>query len=222
MNGDNTMNCSSPGAPDCYDGIITISDSLPLNGHFTFRDLSPSSGPVDFFSTVEHETDEVLGTRSCVTGCGFQLVPNGPTVDFMSPTDLFRYHSDGTRSFGEGGNQECEISDSKNACFSLDGINMLIKWNNVASLGDLGDWADVCDHVQDYAACTFINLANRDIAPDAEIKLLDVIGYTRVEATPEPSSGVLLAAGLALVALRFLRSYRTRAHPSTLSGRRTT
>jgi hypothetical protein len=222
VNGANTATCSSPGTPDCYDGIITISDSLPSNGHFTFRGLSSSGGPTDFFSIVEHETDEVLGTRSCVTGCGFQLVPNGPTVNFISPTDLFRYHSDGTRSFGESGNQTCEISDSQNACFSLDGINMLMKWNNVASLGDLGDWADVCGHVQDYAACTFTQLANRDIAPDAEIKLLDVIGYTPVAAIPEPSSGVLVVVGLALVALRFLRGYRTRVHASILSGRRTT
>ncbi len=77
VNGANTANCSSPGAPDCYDGIITIADNLPSNGHYTFRELSLGGGPIDFFSIVEHETDEVLGTRSCVTGCGFQLVPNG-------------------------------------------------------------------------------------------------------------------------------------------------
>ncbi len=71
----NTATCSNPGAPDCYDGIITLSDSSPSNGHFTFRDLSLSGGPAGFFSILEHETDEVLGTRSCVTGCGLQPVP---------------------------------------------------------------------------------------------------------------------------------------------------
>jgi uncharacterized protein (TIGR03437 family) len=156
----------------CYDGIITVSSSFESSGGLYFRNGSIGSGQYDFYTVVEHETDEVLGTASCAFGCTF-----GSTVAF-SPADLFRYHSNGTRSFAPGTNHTCSTSSSTNACFSIDGINMLQAYNNLNNGEDAGDWAPNCasPHVQDSESCP--GVANLDIAPTKEIEVLDVVGFT--------------------------------------------
>ena len=154
--------CNQLGSPGCYDGLITISDAVPLY----FR-TGPVSG-YDFYTAVQHETDEVLGTLSCAFGCSGRLYPS----------DLFRFHSNGTRSFVAGTNDSCSSPDSTNACLSIDGVHMLQQYNNLNNGSDAGDWLSNCfaQHVQEANFCS--NTSGVDINIDAEILLLDVVGYT--------------------------------------------
>ena len=161
---DGTTTCSL-GTAGCYDGIVTLSNTTP----YYFRIGEISASQYDFFTVVEHETDEILGTPSCaLLGCG----------GLVFPADFFRYHSNGTRSFGAGTVNPCSASDSTNACFSLDGVHMLQQYQNVASGGDGGDWLIDCGSplVQDEQLCP--GVAGVDISPPAEMLVLDVIGYT--------------------------------------------
>jgi len=154
----------------CYDGTITISNTAPLY----FRTGEISSNQYDFFTVAEHETYEILGTASYCCG----------SSGTVFPTDYFRYHSDGTRSFAFGTNDPCSSSDSTNACFSIDGMHMLQQYNNLNNDEDTGDWVYNCARplVQDYAICS--GTAGVDISPGAEILVLDVVGYTLVPLSP--------------------------------------
>ncbi len=162
------------GTSGCYDGMITMSSSIQALGEFYFRSGTIGFNQYDFFTVVEHETDEILGTASCVFGCDF----NG-TVAF-APADLFRYHSNGTRSFAAGANDPCSAGSAQNACFSIDGIHMLEAYNNINNGEDGGDWVPNCASqlVQDAALCP--GTAGIDISPGAEIELLDVVGFSLV------------------------------------------
>jgi hypothetical protein len=166
---DGTTSCTL-GTTGCYDGVITISDSLSLY----FRNGSITGSQYDFFTIAEHETDEILGTASCAFGdCGSTIFP----------ADLFRYSSNGTRSFAANTNDLCTSSDSTNACFSLDHVHMLQQYNNVDNGQDAGDWVQNCGSplVQDAVICA--GTGGVDISPSAEIIVLDVIGYTLVNSS---------------------------------------
>ncbi len=156
----------------CYDGMITISSAMQSSGDLYYRTGTITSGQYDFYTVVQHETDEVLGTASCVFGCDFS-----GTIAF-APADLLRYHSNGTRSFAAGNNSSCASSNSANACFSIDGVHMLQQYNNLDNGEDGGDWAPNCTHplVQDSESCP--GVAGLNISPTAEILVLDVVGFT--------------------------------------------
>ena len=166
------------GATGCYDGIITISNTMALGGNLYFRTGTIASNQYDFYTVVEHETDEVLGTGSCAFGC--------PGSVSFAPADLFRYQSNGTRSFAPGNNSFCSVVNTGNACFSLDGVHMLQPYNNLANGGDAGDWTPNCLQplVQNAEGCP--GIAGVDISRAAEIRVLDVIGYTLNVSVPAP------------------------------------
>jgi uncharacterized protein (TIGR03437 family) len=175
------------GDPGCYDAVITASSAIQTAGLFYFRAGSINSDQYDFFTVVEHETDEVLGTGSC----GFQCVFGGGVFAF-TPADLFRYQSNGARTnLSAGNNNSCSSSNADNACFSIDGIHMLEQYNNVQSGGDAGDWVTNCPGqlVQNAALCA--GIAGIDISPTAEIEVLDVVGFTT--GTPNVPSAVSVA-----------------------------
>ena len=157
--------CDQNGAVGCYDGLITISNSQPLY----LRSGAITNRQYDFFTVVEHETDEILGTSSCAFRDCF-------STD-VTPADFFRYHSNGNRAQGEGSNDPCTSSDSTNACFSLDGVHMLQQYNNLSG-DDAGDWVANCasPHVQDEESCSGNSYV--DISATAEMVVLDVVGYT--------------------------------------------
>ncbi len=156
----------------CYDGIIIISSAEQAAGHLYYRTGSIAFNQYDFFSVVEHETDEILGTASCLTHCS----SGGSTR--IAPADLYRYQSNGTRSYALGNNFSCTFPNAGNACFSIDGVHMLQPYVNVSGQGDLGDWVPTCPNmrVQNAAACP--GVAGVDISPTSEIEVLDVVGYT--------------------------------------------
>ncbi len=113
-----------------YDGIIGLHTSQ-LN--LSRASINPSKG--DLLATVEHEMDEVLGLASALD--------ENATDPF--PEDLFRYTSTGSRTFTTNGD---------NAYFSIDGTNLLARFNQQAG-DDYGDWWFVGTHtpqVQDASA----------------------------------------------------------------------
>ncbi|HSR05928.1 MAG TPA: NF038122 family metalloprotease [Bryobacteraceae bacterium] len=127
--------CSS-GTAGCYDGIITMSSTIQSAGNYYFRSGSIGPSQYDFFTTVQHETDEVIGTASCAfDACG---------GSHIAPADLFRYQSNGARSFAAGNNDSCSSASAGNACFSIDGVHMLQHYYNINDGYDAGDWVPSC------------------------------------------------------------------------------
>ena len=92
------------GTAGCYDGTISVSSTIQSSENFYFRSGSIGPSQYDFFTTVEHETDEIIGTASCAFGCG------GSDI---APVDLFRYQSNGARSLGAGNNISCASRDRR-------------------------------------------------------------------------------------------------------------
>src|SRR5260370_10042885 len=94
---DVSRNSCTPGDVGCYNGIITVSNTATL----FYPSGVPSPSAYDFFSGVEHETNEILWTSSGLTtaagspataaGC-----TNGGTGD--GAVDLFLYTAAGTPS----------------------------------------------------------------------------------------------------------------------------
>jgi hypothetical protein len=154
-------------------------------------------GGYSLISTVEHEIDEVLGLGSGLQGNG--TIFNNR----IAPEDLFRYASNGVRSFGL--HATCP---GPAAYFSIDGgATMLDQFNNCTNGGDYADWVT---HTPQQVQDAFSNNSAKPTLTrtSPEIRALDVIGYN--VAAPEPSSGILLATGLAAVALGRSRRRKTR------------
>ena len=124
----------------------------------------------DLQATVEHEIDEVLGFSS-----------NLNDGKIICPVDLFRYDSNGQRTFTTNGD---------NAYFSLDGTTSLARFNQDPT-GDYHDWWSAggqlwsppgtapIAQVQDAFGATggFQDLGSN------ELTVLDVIGYTLAGGT---------------------------------------
>ena len=211
---------------NCYNGIISISSSLPLY----YRDGTQTDSQFDFYSVVEHETDEILGTSSCIVGSGSDAstiaysdnCKNGYPSLAVSAADLFRYSAPGVRSFiGTAGNQ----ADGSAAYFSIDGgATSVAAYNNSPNGADYGDWGSGANLVQN--AYDYPGNPGVDVTTDggAEIAVLDAVGYNlnavsyNATATPEPATILLFASALAMLTLpgRFAIPHnRTCAKPSS-------
>ena len=186
----------------CYDGIILVNGS---SSDLWFRTGTQTGSQYDFYSIVEHETDEVLGTSSCLAnGTGLDACESnstpGPNSN-VAAADLFRYAcASTTRSFIETGT----------ACFSVNGgVTDLKSYNNNGPNGDdFGDWSTNCANVQDATGCQGPNAGfQHNIAANAEIELLNAVGFG-LQTTPEP--GTLGLFGISLIALAFGRKRLSR------------
>jgi hypothetical protein len=199
---DGTTQCQL-GTAGCYNGVITI------GGQLYFRSGIDSSSQYDFFSIAQHETDEVLGTASCLTFSvsGSPPAASAPTKDGctdtngsgLAPTDLYRYSSTGTHAWINASSDHANLG----AYFSVNGgATSIATYNNGPNGGDYGDFtfqsSCASDLVQDYAA---LSDCSPDITTDAgtpEIQLLNAVGFNLGSgALPEPASIGLMAAGLA-------------------------
>jgi hypothetical protein len=167
------------------DGFITLNTSL------TFPGSPGSSLQYSLRAVTMHEINEVLGLGSAL--------PN-PASGTIFPEDLFRYDGSGNRSF--------TTTSSAQAYFSIDGTTRLAQFDNQNDGGDFGDWQSnplppgVKPKVQDAFATVG---ANPSLG--VELTALDVIGYDRINPTPEPSTLAIagLATALCLGYARFRR-----------------
>jgi hypothetical protein len=146
------FNLQPPGGQP--DSFISLNTSLC---NLTRPDLDATK--YDLMSVVTHEMDEVLGTSSAIGG-------SDPSV-----ADLFRYASNGTRTWTTSGD---------NAYFSLDGTNLLVQYNQNSS-GDYGDFWSTGAHTSRVQDAFGTPGASPD--PGVELTLLDVIGWNFVYAT---------------------------------------
>lgn len=210
------------GTTNCYNGVIQIVTPSALSAAtggqgLWFRDVAgTASGPqpaddYDYFTIIEHETDELLGSASCANVGGTVAVPtisNGCTNggDFgpsPSAVDLFRYSAPGTRVF----NSTTTAYFSPNGGVTDTDGNT---YNSTVPDQDYADFSSNCKFVQDATGCTG---ASFDITNDfnggkgPEIQILNAVGYDTV-TTPEPGAMALFCAGLAGLGLyrRFRRA----------------
>jgi hypothetical protein len=207
------------GASGCYNGIITVTNDpgTPL----FYRNGSPEpSDAYDYYSVVEHETDEVLGTASCIQTTGGTLNDGCTTAGASaSAVDLYRCGPSNTHVLLDG---------APGAYFSYDGCatNGAIgsggtaKLYNTLANGD--DYADFIasspdcgtnQSIQDGTGCSGED-AGLDITNDggAEINILDAVGFnlTSSNPVPEPMTLAIVLPGIAAVAtLRRRRKAKT-------------
>jgi hypothetical protein len=195
------LNCTI-GTTGCYNGVVTISNSAAL----WYRSLSGGSEPggdYDFFSVVEHETDEMLGTISCIATTDGLFNQCGGTNEAQnndaSAIDLFRYSASGQRDF----------DDTAAAYFSPNGGVTDTdgnQYNHAANGLDYADFSSNCTFVQDATGCQGVSL---DITTDGggkagpEVAMLNAVGYDLT--TPEPASLLLFASGLLGLGARLRR-----------------
>ncbi len=195
--------------PSCYSGVITISNG----GGFFFPGLTSDTGlQVDFYSVVEHEVDEILGTVSCIGGDDVdQCNANGTDA---SPADLFRYSAPGVRSFLSTSNSCAAYY----AYFSIDsGKTDIADYNDCPIGGDYGDWLSIYPYlVQDAIASpdALLDIAtdigvNGNHYPRPEVAVLDAVGFN-LNDTPEPATFGLLGAGMVALGFAGARRLRTR------------
>lgn len=187
------------GTTGCYNGIITVTNDPSTSLYYRFGTIDADA--FDFFSLAEHETDEVLGTASCIdtTGPGNTLVNNCPN-NTAAAVDLYRYNA-GSRVL---------VDSTVGAYFSYDGgaTNGAggALYNTLPNGEDYADFISGCPgdpRVQDASGCP--GFAGLDITNDggAEINILDALGYNLNQpnsVTPEPSPRALVGLGLALLA----------------------
>ncbi len=119
----------APAVPAATEAVDDGTISLNLDLMNLTTGPTPA-GQYGLLMVVSHEIDEVLGSGSMLTG-----VANGdpaPT-NTIRPQDLFRYDANGARSFTTSN------STPDSACFSLDGVHLLVRYNQRAD-GDASDW----------------------------------------------------------------------------------
>ncbi len=111
---DSSSNFCTIGSAGCYNAIITITNDPGITLYYDNLGGNEPAGAYDFYTTVEHETDEVLGTSSCVSTQGNPL-SDGCGSGIPSAVDLFRYSSPGNLVL------DSSLSTTPGAYFSYDG-----------------------------------------------------------------------------------------------------
>jgi hypothetical protein len=213
------------GASGCYNDVITITTPANLslntsNTQFLYWNQQGGTQPsnsYNFYTTVEHETDEALGTASCINTVSNNIPPTLSSFcnGGESPADLFRFSGAATRVNGKlvPGTlvPDSSLSQVAGAIFSYDGgmtngANGAV-YNTLANSNDYGDFVSSCMYVQDAEGCpgkTF------NITTDGgEINILNAVGFD-LKSSPSgaPEPGTMGLFGVALAGLGFWRRRR--------------
>jgi hypothetical protein len=191
------------GTEGCYDAVTTITNDPGTPLYYDNVGGAEPSDAYDFYSTVMHETDEVLGTSSCISTGNTPLAdgcdgygPDSSQVGTPSAVDLFRYSSAGHLVL------DSSLSTTAGAYFSYNGgttngangMGGTPKVYNTLDNGD--DYADFVssspdcgtnEAVQDAEGCPGED-AGLNILNDggAEINILNAVGFSVPAANPAP------------------------------------
>jgi hypothetical protein len=186
--------CTLPSA-GCYDGIITVTNDPSTPLYYDNLGGAEPSDAYDFYGVVAHETDEVLGTSSCIgTQNSSGLVDNcdaGASVPSGTGTpsavDLYRYSSAGNLVL------DSSLSTAPGAYFSYNGGSTngangkagTPKVYNTLDNGD--DYADFLSSLPDCGTNIAVQDAEGCPGEDAglsilndgggEINILNTVGY---------------------------------------------
>jgi len=170
--------------------IGLIADDLSNDGTTRFGAGNPFTfagaivaGTYDFKGIAAHEISEVMG-RLGISGGTIGSSSNSYTL-----IDDFSFTGAGARGLGGGAGNN----------FSIDNGTTLLKlFNNAAANGlDTRDWAPGSnDSFNQFSNSGVVNPIS-----DVDLRLMDVIGYNRI-AVPEPATGTLLVAAIALGFIR--------------------
>lgn len=200
--------CLNPGSSGCYDGVVTLATPSIVagygEGYYYGTGLQPAND-YNIYSIVEHETDEILGTASCISTTGASLTDYCGGSD-PSAVDLFRYQSPATRVL-ESTTPGAYFSYNGGATNGADGAT----YNTLVNGNDYADFTQNCQFVQDDEGCLG---STQYITTDggAEVNILDAVGYNLNEQpspTPEPGTMSLFATGLGSIAVMLRhRPYR--------------
>jgi hypothetical protein len=196
--------CSFPSA-GCYNAVVTVTNDPGTPLYYDNQGGVEPSDAYDYYATVQHETDEVLGTSSCISTQGPSLSDGCSGFEGAgtpAAADLFRYSSPGSLIL------DSSLSTTPGAYFSYDGgatngANGFV-YNTISNGDDYADFLNNCPagplSVQDAEGCPGVD-KGLDILNDggAEINILNAVGYdlkSSTTATPEPGSVALLGFGL--------------------------
>jgi len=204
------------GTTGCFNAEITVTDSLPL--YYDNLGGTEAIDEYDFYATVEHETNEVLGTSSCIDTGGKALSDGCDPFGVGTPSavDLFRYSAPGSLVL------DSSLSTTPGAYFSYDGgtTNGVSgaagpKVYNTLANGD--DYADFVSSAPDCKSNQVVQDAEGCPGEDAglnilndgkgEITILNAVGFD-LRTTPEPGFYGVLGAGLALLGWKYRRRNR--------------
>jgi hypothetical protein len=208
VNAAGTLACNL-GDAGCYNASVTITNNPGTPLYYDNIGGPEASNAYDFYAAVEHETDEVLGTSSCISTPG--TLTDGCGGGTPSAVDLFRYNSAG--SLAVNSSYTGLSGAPSGAYFSYDGgttngANSFV-YNTNANGADYADFLNNCPagplSVQDAYGCPGVD-AGLSILNDggAEVNILNAVGYDL--AAPEPGTMALFGLGLTAIAL-----YRRRA-----------
>ncbi|MGA2810687.1 MAG: NF038122 family metalloprotease [Candidatus Acidiferrum sp.] len=198
--------CSFPSA-GCYNAVVTVTNDPATPLYYDNLGGPEAADAVDFYATVEHQTNEVLGTSSCISTQGGSLSNACSASGAATPSavDLFRYSAPGSLVL------DSSLSTTPGAYFSYNGgltngANGFV-YNTLANGDDYADFVTNCSggplslSVQDAEGCPGLD-AGLNIRNDggAEINILNAVGYdvypSTSTATPEPDSTPLTLSGI--------------------------
>ena len=210
--------CFTIGSAGCYDAVVTVINDPQDFGFSLYYDNLGGPEPsdaYDFYGAVEHETDEVLGTSSCISTQGASLSDGCDFAGDGTPSvvDLFRYSAPGSLVL------DSSLSTAPGAYFSYNGgttngatgvggdpkfYNTLDNGNDYADFISSSPDCGTNQAVQDAEGCPGED-AGLNILNDggSEINILNAVGYdlnSPANVTPEPDTFVLLLSGLGSLA----------------------
>ncbi len=208
---DSAFNVCTIGSSGCYNAVIQLNDPTDLAAEtggqtYYYGTGTQTANQYSLSSVLQHETNEVLGTISCVS-VGDSTLIDGCGNNTPSAVDLFRYSANGTHVLED---------TTPGAYFSYDGgvTAGAPVYNTNATGEDYADYASTgastCQYVQTTQGCLG---ADQSISTDggSEVNILDAVGYnlnsnTNPAPTPEPST--LLLFGTAALAFAGLVRHR--------------
>ena len=182
------------GTSGCYNEIITITNDPGTPLYYDNVGGAEPSDAYDFYGVVNHETDEVLGTSSCIgTNNAGTALSDGCGAGVPSVVDLFRYSSAGNLVLASS------LDSTPGQYFSYDG-GVTNDANGVAGTpkvyNTLYNGDDYADYTSSQPDCgTDIAVQDAEGCPGedkglsilndggSEIKILNAVGFDTPAAT---------------------------------------